>query len=153
MNRLHATLADQLGVKTCGCVGERLPVQDHRATQLTRVADLGEWRDGRHDDDAFDTEPRRVMRNTLRVVAGRHRGDAGSAFGVAEAHQLVERTTLLERRGELEILEFDPDLGTGDLRQHTRMRARRADQRSEEHTSELQSLMRISYAVFCLKKK
>src|SRR3546814_3844454 len=28
-----------------------------------------------------------------------------------------------------------------------------ADVRSEEHTSELQSLMRISYAVFCLKKK
>src|SRR3546814_7833072 len=30
---------------------------------------------------------------------------------------------------------------------------RRAQDRSEEHTSELQSLMRISYAVFCLKKK
>src|SRR3546814_2037122 len=30
---------------------------------------------------------------------------------------------------------------------------RRARRRSEEHTSELQSLMRISYAVFCLKKK
>src|SRR3546814_6226847 len=29
----------------------------------------------------------------------------------------------------------------------------RLHQRSEEHTSELQSLMRISYAVFCLKKK
>src|SRR3546814_5811302 len=29
----------------------------------------------------------------------------------------------------------------------------RIEQRSEEHTSELQSLMRISYAVFCLKKK
>src|SRR3546814_3901471 len=29
----------------------------------------------------------------------------------------------------------------------------RRGQRSEEHTSELQSLMRISYAVFCLKKK
>src|SRR3546814_4545802 len=29
----------------------------------------------------------------------------------------------------------------------------KADFRSEEHTSELQSLMRISYAVFCLKKK
>src|SRR3546814_5070984 len=28
-----------------------------------------------------------------------------------------------------------------------------ADRRSEEHTSELQSLMRISYAVFCLKQK
>src|SRR3546814_5178688 len=31
--------------------------------------------------------------------------------------------------------------------------ARRIVMRSEEHTSELQSLMRISYAVFCLKKK
>src|SRR3546814_962668 len=40
-----------------------------------------------------------------------------------------------------------------------RLRATRSDveaevqHRSEEHTSELQSLMRISYAVFCLKKK
>src|SRR3546814_8429456 len=32
-------------------------------------------------------------------------------------------------------------------------RVRRQHPRSEEHTSELQSLMRISYAVFCLKKK
>src|SRR3546814_1761391 len=32
-------------------------------------------------------------------------------------------------------------------------RARHDGGRSEEHTSELQSLMRISYAVFCLKKK
>src|SRR3546814_4174676 len=51
------------------------------------------------------------------------------------------------------------------LRQHERAtkhdqdihaRARqfhRGAERSEEHTSELQSLMRISYAVFCLKKK
>src|SRR3546814_4545104 len=35
------------------------------------------------------------------------------------------------------------------FRSHCRSRR----QRSEEHTSELQSLMRISYAVFCLKKK
>src|SRR3546814_10419262 len=34
-----------------------------------------------------------------------------------------------------------------------RMMAVLCDGRSEEHTSELQSLMRISYAVFCLKKK
>src|SRR3546814_2786260 len=32
-------------------------------------------------------------------------------------------------------------------------RQQQGDARSEEHTSELQSLMRISYAVFCLKKK
>src|SRR3546814_4168907 len=37
-----------------------------------------------------------------------------------------------------------PLLGLRHLRRH---------HRSEEHTSELQSLMRISYAVFCLKKK
>src|SRR3546814_4437358 len=39
------------------------------------------------------------------------------------------------------------DLGLGFVDQVVR------DLRSEEHTSELQSLMRISYAVFCLKKK
>src|SRR3546814_3156276 len=33
------------------------------------------------------------------------------------------------------------------------LRAPQQRERSEEHTSELQSLMRISYAVFCLKKK
>src|SRR3546814_586206 len=38
--------------------------------------------------------------------------------------------------------------GIGD-----RFQPARSGHRSEEHTSELQSLMRISYAVFCLKKK
>src|SRR3546814_3140218 len=46
---------------------------------------------------------------------------------------------------------------TGLLMQRLRVVAKLAHvaqhQRSEEHTSELQSLMRISYAVFCLKKK
>src|SRR3546814_7580953 len=39
------------------------------------------------------------------------------------------------------------------LRTEPRTWVNRNDSRSEEHTSELQSLMRISYAVFCLKKK
>src|SRR3546814_6777945 len=43
--------------------------------------------------------------------------------------------------------------GTAPSR-HPRRRLRSGSEpRSEEHTSELQSLMRISYAVFCLKKK
>src|SRR3546814_1848841 len=48
---------------------------------------------------------------------------------------------------------------TGDPRHLVRSLRRQARQRreirrrSEEHTSELQSLMRISYAVFCLKQK
>src|SRR3546814_1274536 len=40
------------------------------------------------------------------------------------------------------------DASDFDLRTQDKLEAR-----SEEHTSELQSLMRISYAVFCLKKK
>src|SRR3546814_8904614 len=47
-------------------------------------------------------------------------------------------------------LRVDPPAGTGfDL---AALHGGGGD-RSEEHTSELQSLMRISYAVFCLKKK
>src|SRR3546814_4216474 len=42
---------------------------------------------------------------------------------------------------------YSQQLGDVDLQ------AARCSHRSEEHTSELQSLMRISYAVFCLKKK
>src|SRR3546814_2911609 len=40
-----------------------------------------------------------------------------------------------------------------DLARHVADRAGEGSPRSEEHASELQSLMRISYAVFCLKKK
>src|SRR3546814_7946314 len=40
-----------------------------------------------------------------------------------------------------------------DRRDDERRARQRIDERSEEHTSELQSLMRLSYAVFCLKKK
>src|SRR3546814_1244807 len=51
-------------------------------------------------------------------------------------------------------------LGMDELSEEDKLTVARArkiqrflSQRSEEHTSELQSLMRISYAVFCLKKK
>src|SRR3546814_3680035 len=43
-------------------------------------------------------------------------------------------------------------LGIAEQRVGSRVK-QRANHRSEEHTSELQSLMRISYAVFCLKTK
>src|SRR3546814_5860642 len=47
---------------------------------------------------------------------------------------------------------FDPACGTVRFELPSQFMADSV-QRSEEHTSELQSLMRISYAVFCLKKK
>src|SRR3546814_675555 len=50
----------------------------------------------------------------------------------------------------LMLARHDPDKGIGA---GSRAHVDRPGRRSEEHTSELQSLMRISYAVFCLKKK
>src|SRR3546814_9777102 len=50
------------------------------------------------------------------------------------------------------VLRVNPDVDAGT---HAKISTGKAENkfRSEEHTSELQSLMRISYAVFCLKKK
>src|SRR3546814_3601836 len=47
----------------------------------------------------------------------------------------------------------EPVAARGDTEQHVLVAREFRLERSEEHTSELQSLMRISYAVFCLKKK
>src|SRR3546814_3091343 len=57
--------------------------------------------------------------------------------------------SLQTRRGPAAQCRNDPCMA-GVLERADRNPGRR---RSEEHTSELQSLMRISYAVFCLKKK
>src|SRR3546814_8707340 len=46
-----------------------------------------------------------------------------------------------------------PDVKSASAFRHPCDRSSERSSRSEEHTSELQSLMRISYAVFCLKKK
>src|SRR3546814_11690801 len=49
--------------------------------------------------------------------------------------------------------ELPPLVRAAYASRDARPAGRRLRSRSEEHTSELQSLMRISYAVFCLKKK
>src|SRR3546814_6541727 len=64
------------------------------------------------------------------------------ATGRSEEHKMTAWDDWLRK------LSADGKGGLG-LRGQPQMRAIR----SEEHTSELQSLMRISYAVFCLKKK
>src|SRR3546814_7696632 len=51
------------------------------------------------------------------------------------------------------LLAYDPDMAVVMITAHAGLQVAVAAMRSEEHTSELQSLMRISYAVFCLKKK
>src|SRR3546814_7297697 len=81
-----------------------------------------------------------------------------SADGLLEEHQPIDevRHELLLVRGPL----FSISVQAGPAVPGCRFRSMRCRHdipdelvRSEEHTSELQSLMRISYAVFCLKKK
>src|SRR3546814_3185042 len=101
--------------------------------------------------DEFGTAPRdmqgdkRARRMAKQVAASadrrNHRADVadflvpGDRRGSGAAHRIVAA-----------LDAHDPEMG----REHV---AKLAIGRSEEHTSELQSLMRISYAVFCLKKK
>src|SRR3546814_3080730 len=56
------------------------------------------------------------------------------------------------RSSRYSALTLIAERGFGELHDF-RIGIRHIHRRSEEHTSELQSLMRISYAVFCLKKK
>src|SRR3546814_8395435 len=88
----------------------------------------------------------RILRNAVDAAQGddgwSHLGAVGSHisnqgsfdsrnYGYRKLSDLIEATGLFEVRKNGQLLSV----------------------RSEEHTSELQSLMRISYAVFCLKKK
>src|SRR3546814_10752494 len=73
----------------------------------------------------------------------------------ADIDHAIQRTRSAERLAAHPI--FGLIMAAGLLRDidmgQLRIRQRPAETRSEEHTSELQSLMLISYAVFCLKKK
>src|SRR3546814_2946664 len=81
-------------------------------------------------DEELGVEVGWIGNSEQRAVAG----------GVADIHILLDDRAA-DRRGD-----------RIDLKRMARLDAGQ-DLRSEEHTSELQSLMRISYAVFCLKKK
>src|SRR3546814_8006433 len=90
------------------------------------------------------------------------RSDAGHARqAAAELHHLFGRAqSRVDDRGHPQFrlrkarLAPQRPCASGRTSRRRRSRRREADRvRSEEHTSELQSLMRISYAVFCLKKK
>src|SRR3546814_7003303 len=67
-------------------------------------------------------------------------------FGIGDV--LARRDRLVLALEKIEVL-----LAVDDDHMHGEVSRRWLTSRSEEHTSELQSLMRISYAVFCLKKK
>src|SRR3546814_10057838 len=93
---------------------------------------MGEQRHGREE------KPRD---RALRAAAGGAGAGAGAGGGVRS------------RQAEGGRLRRAAAPRDGGRRRCRRLRSRRLPHRSEEHTSELQSLMRTSSAVFCLKKK
>src|SRR3546814_2487429 len=106
-----------------------------------RLADHGCELGGAGQRACGDDRARDAARMTLVAIVEQHIGDfffvgavepVGGAFALLR-HAHVERAVLLKGKAALTLVELH--------------------RRSEEHTSELQSLMRISYAVFCLKKK
>src|SRR3546814_5993563 len=111
--------------------------------------------------------PRSTRTDTLLPYATLFRSEGVGLAGVERRCGVVHRRPDLRRRGDpaqLSPRRSDPFrhlLIHGSSLHSTSIlvvgcnNERRAghEPRSEEHTSELQSLMRISYAVFCLKKK
>src|SRR3546814_5095521 len=84
----------------------------------------------RHKQSGSDSAPERDKRHIFNALCGR------------PGFYLARRVTVDGRRLGVIVLKVEFE----------KLEARWADSRSEEHTSELQSLMSIAYAVFCLKK-
>src|SRR3546814_2856980 len=104
--------------------------------------------------------PRSTRTDTLFPYTTLFRSPGYRAAAAAPRQQLLSTTEVLPRMGSLApcgaALERDDGEGARPVDRRALDEGHAADGepcRSEEHTSELQSLMRISYAVFCLKKK
>ena len=118
-----------------GSSGDRLRVRergrvvvafelDPRAV-MRGVRDLRERCVGRHHDRRRDAEQSRVIRDALRVVPGRGRDHAERAGFGRQVREEVAGAALLERAGELLVLELHPEIGARDLRQRLRVQCRR----------------------------
>src|SRR3546814_7009608 len=66
---------------------------------------------------------------------------------------LFRSVASMEDIGVVQFIEFGGKVLSPMVKRSASGEVETVSVRSEEHTSELQSLMRISYAVFCLKKK
>src|SRR3546814_7776894 len=92
--------------------------------------------------------PRSTRTDTLLPYTTRFRSAAAEVNRYSDLRVVIEDPTLARA-------EFMGVFKLGDAQAFAGAAAQafNGEVRSEEHTSELQSLMRISYAVFCLKKK
>src|SRR3546814_1863392 len=97
-------------------------------------------------------DPRAASKSHGRIDPDRPRpDDAGPERAIDVARQSRDAEQRLRRRDPSATRQI---IGIGAERIAPEIEpGAQVGHRSEEHTSELQSLMRISYAVFCLKKK
>src|SRR3546814_9430732 len=79
--------------------------------------------------------------------------DAAGARALYASYSYVRALPAVRRERLLDAIADLVDTRFGGRARNVVLTALYLATRSEEHTSELQSLMRISYAVFCLKKK
>src|SRR3546814_10613820 len=97
------------------------------------------------------------MRAWRYVVSAAQASGSGEYHGARHDHHLATGATARKSATGLRSSSEDHGRDTGPqpcrCLPHPGRVAAYSDRRSEEHTSELQSLMRISYAVFCSKKK
>src|SRR3546814_7200286 len=97
----------------------------------------------------------------LRLFDGAWEQVVGTAFTRADRHNYEDGATTTESLGTKVKLDYQSTVsfvtpsfaGADHALTFYAEREDRHFRRSEEHTSELQSIMRNSYAVFCLKKK
>src|SRR3546814_5702897 len=109
--------------------------------------------EGTENDEGWESLPgvQRGMYNLLELVDGHDTLLVDAMIPSGKIHQL---RLVLGDENWITINGEDHALKTPSAQQSGLKLNINADVvRSEEHTSELQSLMRISYAVFCLKKK
>src|SRR3546814_4812474 len=99
------------------------------------------------------TEESVLRAMAIQLIINREFGLAKNENSLQGSFIVDELTDLVE---EAVLKEFEAIASRGGVlgaMETGYQRGKIQEERSEEHTSELQSLMRISYAVFCLKKK
>src|SRR3546814_11351084 len=94
--------------------------------------------------------PRSTRTDTLCPYTTRFRSTVRPRAGRGERGERTDRAGRGERADRRKL---DPAVAEKRRERKERRKPAEMDERSEEHTSELQSLMRISYAVFCLRKQ
>src|SRR3546814_6315770 len=138
--RRHTRCALVTGVQTCALPIFRPADQDAPRIHLDR-----------NDAGASFILAQRLARYERNAPVVQRTGNAGVMNDALAKRADLVRTFIDERVHPAIGGTKNRDRFASLYRQRTRAKSRQLVNRSEEHTSELQSLMRISYAVFCLK--